>query len=199
MPRIQFDRDQVIQSATTLFRQHGFEGTSMQQVFETTKLKPGSLYLAFGNKEGLFRESLEHYANTSRVQIEEKLTKADTIGLGICQVLHAIIQASIQDNYCSCFLLKSQLELAAKNKPLYQFTGEQLRKTETMYRQYITQEYGSEHAANRACSLMFHLFGLQVYCYHQKCEHTALDGLAQGLNWLPWQQYKLTIATTRLQ
>lgn len=54
MARAQFDRDDVIGKSIKLFWKNGYSASSMQQVVKATGLKPGSIYLAFGNKEGLF-------------------------------------------------------------------------------------------------------------------------------------------------
>ncbi|MFC4701302.1 TetR/AcrR family transcriptional regulator [Glaciecola siphonariae] len=56
-----FDRNDVIVKACQLFREKGFEATSIAQLCEATKLKPPSLYASFSDKETLFCEVLETY------------------------------------------------------------------------------------------------------------------------------------------
>ncbi|TBU90581.1 TetR/AcrR family transcriptional regulator [Phytopseudomonas dryadis] len=61
-----FDRDAAVVQAMHLFWEHGYESTSLSQ------LKAGigggisapSFYAAFGSKEALFKEALQHYLNT---------------------------------------------------------------------------------------------------------------------------------------
>lgn len=61
-----FDREQAVKDAMYLFWQYGYESTSLSQ------LKAGigrgisapSFYAAFGSKEALFRECVEHYLST---------------------------------------------------------------------------------------------------------------------------------------
>ena len=65
MARAQFNRDEVVENSVKLFWKHGYNGASMQQVVETTGLKPGSIYLAFGNKDGLYKEALKYYSDSS--------------------------------------------------------------------------------------------------------------------------------------
>lgn len=186
MAKAQFDREQVIEDAVTLFWRNGFSGSSMQQVVETTGLKPGSLYLAFGNKEGLFREALEHYSDKTIEYTRATLEQAPTIGEGICEILENIVKVSASSQYCSCFLIKTQLELATEQNELFRFSSKRLERVESLYRHYIGQEFGVDQSVALANSLMLHIFGAQVYGYQSGSEERLLMGLRQGLPWLPW-------------
>jgi AcrR family transcriptional regulator len=59
--RRQFDREEALAKAMELFWRHGYEATSMSKLLKTLKLTAPSLYMAFGNKEQLFQEAVEHY------------------------------------------------------------------------------------------------------------------------------------------
>jgi len=118
MARAQYNRNEVVDQSIQLFWQNGFSGSSIQQVVKATGLQPGSIYLAFGNKEALFREALESYAQKSSEQIRNTLDAAQSIGEGICAHLENIVLQSTKANYCSCFLVKTQLELAAEGNEL---------------------------------------------------------------------------------
>ncbi|RZS36857.1 TetR family transcriptional regulator [Herbihabitans rhizosphaerae] len=60
-----FDRDAVLDAAMRLFWQHGYEGTSISDLTETTGIGTRSLYAAFGSKEELFREAVTLYNSAS--------------------------------------------------------------------------------------------------------------------------------------
>ena len=186
MAKAQFDRSEVIGNATDLFWRHGFNGASMQQVFKATGLKPGSIYLAFGNKEGLFKESLEHYANASLSLIDARFSDVPSIGEAYCDMFKDLIKSSIESDYTSCFLVKSQLELAFENKELHVLAGEQLKKIEARHYHYLKNEFDDDTSAARATSIMLHVFGIRVYGYQNASEDVLLKGLREGLKWLPW-------------
>jgi TetR/AcrR family transcriptional regulator, copper-responsive repressor len=59
--RRQFDRTKALDTATRLFWRHGYEATSMAMLLKAMGLTAPSLYVAFGNKERLFREAVQHY------------------------------------------------------------------------------------------------------------------------------------------
>ena len=58
-----FDRDAALESAMEVFWEKGFEAASISDLTEAMGLNPPSLYSAFGDKEGLFIEAVDRYAN----------------------------------------------------------------------------------------------------------------------------------------
>ncbi len=186
-----FDRNDVIDKSIELFWHNGFSASSIQQVVKATGLKPGSIYHAFGSKEGLFRESLEIYAQKGLMHISRVLDTAPSIGEGICMLLEKNIQASTQKNYCGCFLVKTRLELAAAGSELYELASAKLNEIEALYESYLEKEFGKELGRQRATSLMLHIFGMRVYGYRQKSAERMRQGLQEGLPWLPWVQRNL--------
>lgn len=186
MARAQFDRDQVLDDSVALFWRHGFNGTSMQQVKAATGLKPGSLYLAFGSKEGLYKEALKRYAKESMDNSRQVLEQAPSVCEGVCELLENIVQQSTNSEYCSCFVIKTQLELAADKGSLYDFSLQCLKEVEALYREYLSQEFDVEQSAKRSTSLMLHIFGARVYGYQSASIDRLRLGLREGLPWLPW-------------
>jgi AcrR family transcriptional regulator len=57
----EFDTEEALELATSLFWRKGYEGTSLSDLTETLGITRPSLYAAFGNKEALFRLVLERY------------------------------------------------------------------------------------------------------------------------------------------
>ncbi|MFP2769575.1 TetR/AcrR family transcriptional regulator [Oceanisphaera sp. KMM 10153] len=186
MTRVQFDREQVIQEATRLFWQQGFSGASIQMVVKTTGLKPGSLYLAFGSKEGLYLAALEHYAHQSQAMLRQRLAEEAFFGEGICRQLLRMIEESAGTDYCSCFLIKSQLELAAAGGELQLRVSTYLGDIERLYADYLGRVYSPEQARQYAASLMLHIFGIRVYGYLGHDRKTTIAAVKAGLPWLPW-------------
>jgi TetR/AcrR family transcriptional regulator, transcriptional repressor for nem operon len=63
MPRHrEFDTATVLDQAMRLFWRKGYVATSMSDIYEATGLKPGNVYAAFKDKEGLFQQAFERYA-----------------------------------------------------------------------------------------------------------------------------------------
>lgn len=68
-----FDREKALESAVKVFWSKGYEGASLADLTEAMGINPPSLYAAFGNKEGLFREVLERYATGPGAHVLEAL------------------------------------------------------------------------------------------------------------------------------
>jgi AcrR family transcriptional regulator len=188
MARAQFDRDEVIKKSTLLFWQNGYSASSMQQVVKTTGLKPGSIYLAFGSKEALFRESLESYATNSIKRIREFIDNSESVGKGLCTFLNYIAEEALNENHCSCFLVKTQLELVNEGGELYQYASEKLGDIEGLFREYLSAEYGEEGGKRKAASIMLHIYGMRVYGCRDGSLELMRKGLMEGLPWLPWEE-----------
>jgi TetR/AcrR family transcriptional repressor of nem operon len=57
----QFDRNEVLERAMTLFWQRGYASTSIDDLVQAMGINRGSIYASFGNKRALFLAVLEHY------------------------------------------------------------------------------------------------------------------------------------------
>jgi AcrR family transcriptional regulator len=57
----EFDIDQALDQALEVFWRNGYEGASIAELTHAMGISPPSLYAAFGNKEGLFRKTLDRY------------------------------------------------------------------------------------------------------------------------------------------
>lgn len=56
-----YSRENLLQKATELFRDHGFAGTSAEMLVEGLDVNRYSIYAEFGSKQGLFDAALMHY------------------------------------------------------------------------------------------------------------------------------------------
>ncbi len=71
----QYDRDEVLEKATDLFWEKGFEATSMNEMVARSSLNKHSLYSEFGDKEKLFIECIDYYISKSNRVMIDILTK----------------------------------------------------------------------------------------------------------------------------
>ncbi len=65
----EFDREKVLEAAVRAFAEHGFEGTSTDQLLASMGIGRQSLYDTFGDKRALYLAALRHYNadNVSRL------------------------------------------------------------------------------------------------------------------------------------
>ncbi|MDR3461950.1 MAG: TetR/AcrR family transcriptional regulator [Beijerinckiaceae bacterium] len=60
----EFDRAVVLEAAALCFWEFGYEATSVRELASRMGIAGASLYNAFGDKQSLYREALNHYAET---------------------------------------------------------------------------------------------------------------------------------------
>ena len=73
----QFDHGMVVDRAMMLFWRKGYGGTSIQDLEKATRLHRGSLYNAFGDKQGMFVAALERYGATVTEERIKRLSNSD--------------------------------------------------------------------------------------------------------------------------
>jgi AcrR family transcriptional regulator len=84
-----FDRDAALEAAMFLFWRKGFAATSMNDLCDAMGVRSPSLYAAFGSKEALYLEAVEHYVRTQGPPVWDKLAEGATARAGIENLLIA--------------------------------------------------------------------------------------------------------------
>lgn len=76
-PRV-FDREAALEQATRLFWTRGYEATSISDLKGVMGIGSTSLYAAFGSKEALYAEALNHYRANYEALVWDKFFAAGT-------------------------------------------------------------------------------------------------------------------------
>jgi AcrR family transcriptional regulator len=84
-----FDREAALQAAMLLFWQKGFQAASMNDLCEAMGIRSPSLYAAFGSKESLYIEAVDHYMKTVRPLVWDHLAEGATARAGMKGLLLA--------------------------------------------------------------------------------------------------------------
>lgn len=106
-----FDRDEVVQKATHLFWGKGFHATSMRNLQETIDLRPGSIYASFGSKEGLFKETLQYYADESVAMLRAYDEAHDSPLQALQAFMSSVVIGQNDAPSTMCMLVKTVSEL----------------------------------------------------------------------------------------
>ena len=111
-----YDRDVLIDRARDLFWQRGWAGTSLKDLEETLKMKPGSFYAAFGSKEGLFALARDRYLEDGNARLAT--FAAEKGALRALQEYPMLILDTEDAPARACMLSKTLLELQTQGHPL---------------------------------------------------------------------------------
>jgi TetR/AcrR family transcriptional repressor of nem operon len=106
----EFDTDKALDAAMRLFWRKGYVATAMSDIYEATGLKAGSLYAAFKDKETLFQQAFERYAERFR----DTLPK-DKTGLPAIEAwLHVQAKLATEDpDRAGCLIINTVSEREA--------------------------------------------------------------------------------------
>ena len=94
----EFDVDDVLDRAIEVFRERGYEASSMADIERATGLNTSSIYNTFGSKETLFRQSLSRYETVRLAAIHDVLASGSA-GLDDLQRAIELQQAESQSEW----------------------------------------------------------------------------------------------------
>ncbi|MGI4841164.1 MAG: TetR/AcrR family transcriptional regulator [Janthinobacterium lividum] len=105
----QYDEGAVLKAATGVFWRQGYANASVSDLTEATGLSRSSLYQRFGDKGGLFNESLQLYID--RVTTRMKSTRAQTSKASVEALLREFLpRESDVERPPGCLISRSNAE-----------------------------------------------------------------------------------------
>ncbi|QRM88932.1 TetR family transcriptional regulator [Lacinutrix sp. WUR7] len=110
----QYNEQEVVEKAMHLFWKNGYETTSMQMLEKEMGINKFSIYSSFGNKHGLFLESLNLYK--SKVNAYLQKLKNGTNGVAdIKQFFYDSVSSNFKtDEIKGCFVTNTYNEFSEK-------------------------------------------------------------------------------------
>jgi TetR/AcrR family transcriptional repressor of nem operon len=89
----EFDTAEVLDRATRLFWRRGYAGTSLNDLEAETGIGRTSIYAAFGGKEGLFLEVVDHYDAIYSIKLRRALAAGDSVRTAIRRYFEELLAA----------------------------------------------------------------------------------------------------------
>jgi len=139
MPRRkEFDREEVLMKAMFVFRDKGYEATSMQDLVSSMAINRFSLYQTFKSKHELFVRALEAYYENVAIPFFARLRDSDQ-GLSIIETTLMELVSRIKTGKSSngCLLCNTIAELGAKKD----------KRTAAILARYLDRVENDFHAA----------------------------------------------------
>ncbi|MEM9478747.1 MAG: TetR/AcrR family transcriptional regulator [Verrucomicrobiota bacterium] len=125
------DRAAVLETATSLFWEWGFQGVSIKDLVEETGMLAGSFYASFGSKEGLFIECIHHYAHLT-ARHYEAAQRARSPLKQIESLLRNLESDSLaHGDRRACFMINTLLEIAPRHPSISKVLKQYLELSET--------------------------------------------------------------------
>jgi TetR/AcrR family transcriptional repressor of nem operon len=120
-----YDREKALGAAMMLFWEKGYHATSLKHLESALCMKPGSIYAAFGSKEGLFLLALEHYYMTSKAGFNEAIRAAESPLSALTDHLRSYARLAPNDPQAQvCMILKSFVDTRSTEPTIAAKAGE---------------------------------------------------------------------------
>ncbi|MCB8840255.1 TetR/AcrR family transcriptional regulator [Aurantimonas sp. VKM B-3413] len=117
----------VLASAVPVFREHGYDGASIDLLKEATGLTAGSLYKAFKDKKGVFAAAFTYYVEDRQQQLAERLRGSRTGRERIAETLRFYLDsASGPEGRQGCLVLAGLIEATTLDGALHDALGKAL-------------------------------------------------------------------------
>lgn len=131
-------------AAMMAFRKHGFAGLSVKALEDATRVSAGSLYNAYGDKEGLYAAVFDFYFHAV---IDPRIGSARTLD-DLEIVALQLFQPPFADGF-GCMITNAAIEFGPSASHASRFVEKGLDAIETAARRVIAAELGpqAEHAA----------------------------------------------------
>lgn len=114
----QYIEEEVVDKAMHLFWRNGYENTSMQMLEKEMGINKFSIYASFGNKNGLFLESLKCYKSKVAAMFE-KFKNASNGVADIKQFFYDSVTICYQDDFeKGCLVTNTYNEFSESNDEL---------------------------------------------------------------------------------
>lgn len=108
-----FDENEVLAKAITLFWHKGYNATSMQDLVDGLGISRSSLYDTYTDKHTLFIKALERYQNNGVAKIQEVINKAQPAKETVKQLLELATNDQLGDKQPKgCFMVNAEVEVA---------------------------------------------------------------------------------------
>jgi TetR/AcrR family transcriptional repressor of nem operon len=159
MPRSpSFDRRKKVEEALEVFREQGYEATSIQDLVDHLDLNRSSLYNTFGGKHDLYLEALDHCRQSEQRALCEHLRGAATAMEGLRRAFAAVTERVANDP-CGCLTANATVECATSDPSTRERACETLDVMQTLFRETVerAQEEGTIDPARDAEALGYYL------------------------------------------
>ncbi|MBP2111492.1 TetR/AcrR family transcriptional regulator [Paenibacillus silagei] len=163
----EFDIDDVLLKAMTIFWQQGYEKTSMQDLVAGMGIHKRSMYDTFGDKHTLYIKALERFAALQSSRLESRIEGITSAKAAIRLLFEATVHRSEAEPK-GCMLVNTAVELSAHDPEAAERANEAFLNTERLMEQLIlhgqeTGELSSRHAAPALAAYLHNaLVGLRV-------------------------------------
>ncbi len=145
-----FDENEVLAKAVSLFWHKGYNGTSMQELVDALGISRSSLYDTYVDKHTLYLKALEFYQNTAASQMQT--IESDTISAK--EAIKRLLELSTSDllldkQHKGCFMVNAEVEVAPHDKEVLDIVCKSERQIEEAFLKTIRKGQKNGEITNK--------------------------------------------------
>jgi len=173
----EYDIDEVAARAADVFWKHGYHATSIEALCQATGLQRGSLYGAFGDKQGVLAAAFDRYAQGALVALQERLCAAGPPRQVLREaLLHYTRVAARLSGRHGCFITNATLELLPEEAALRPHIERTLQRIASLFAATIVR---GQHAGTFDAGLDEQAVGNYLLCIVQGLRVLGKASLAE--------------------
>ena len=111
---LSFDRDAALEKAMMVFWRHGYEAASLTELTRAMGVTPPSIYAAYGDKKGLFRQAVQRYLARPRTPAELIAAAPTALEAARTMIEGAAVAFTGTDTPPGCLLASSAIACSAE-------------------------------------------------------------------------------------
>lgn len=160
-----FVEEEILEKALNLFWQQGYHATSIQDLVDHLGINRASIYDTWGDKHGLYLETLKQYRRNTSSQLLEKLRSEQSAEQIVRSFLRDIISDSSNDLHKKgCYLSNAATELANCDQAVHELFTDNRLKMEGVLNELILEgqgsgEFSTKHSSQALARFVFNTAG----------------------------------------
>ena len=160
----EFDREKALIQARDFFWQHGYEGTSMSDLVEVLGIASARIYKAFGSKEALFREAVQHYEKNEGGFALDALKQLN-IKDAMTQLFQDAVKLYTQINHSfGCMVVSSASILSEENQSLLEWmTQQRIERGQSLVQRFEQAKSDGQLLADADPEILGQYYGLVLH------------------------------------
>lgn len=137
MPRPrEFEPSEALEKAMMAFWRHGYHGTGVQELVDSTGVNRASLYGTFGNKQRLFLAALARYTEVCVIRLGTSLQSRPGAVDGIRAMLDNFMADTLEVQR-GCLLYNTALEVSSHDEEIRRQVEQGMERIESLLDGYI--------------------------------------------------------------
>jgi AcrR family transcriptional regulator len=146
-------RRRIVDTASRLFYQQGYNSTGINQIIEEADISKASLYQHFKSKEDLLFEYLEIVFSQTMLELRSAAATGSTVKDKISAIFRHMFEYAGSKNFCGCNFLNMAGEIPKENQRVYELIQRQKNEVRKLFAEILADNETKKDARGKTAKL----------------------------------------------